>query len=53
MFANLFFSVLVLILLIAFLQGFFVLLAVYPKIALGLVMTLICFAGYYDFKYTK
>jgi hypothetical protein len=53
MFANVFFAVLVLILLIAFLQGFFVLLAFYPKIAFGLVMMLICFAGYYDFKYIK
>ena len=49
MFANVFFSVVLFILFVFLLQGFFVLLAVYPQVALVLVMLLGCVSAYYDY----
>lgn len=46
--ANIFFSVIILVLLIAMLQGFFILLAVYPQAAFGLVILLSFWSLYFD-----
>jgi len=51
--ANIFFSVIVLVLLIALLQSFFVLLAVYPQAAFGLVLILSFWSLYYDLTWGR
>ena len=51
--ANVLFSVLVLVLMIAMLQGFFVLLAVYPQVAFGIVALIACLSAYYDYCVEK
>lgn len=46
--ADVFFGIVILVLLIAMLQGFFVLLAVYPQAAFGLVLLVSFWSLYYD-----
>lgn len=47
--ANVFFSVLLFVLLLFLLQGFFVLLSVYPQVVFGFVVLLVCVSAYYDY----
>lgn len=47
--ANVFFSVLLLVLIVAMLQGFFILLAIYPQVAFGIVAFIACLSVYYDY----
>ena len=47
--ANIFFGVVVLVLMIAMLQGFFILLAIYPQVAFGVVAFIACLSVYYDY----
>lgn len=48
--ANIFFGVVVLVLMIAMLQGFFILLAIYPQVAFGIVVFVSCLSLYYDYR---
>lgn len=49
MVAKVLFSVLLLVLMIAMLQMFFVLLSVYPQVAFGVVALVACASVYYDY----
>lgn len=49
MVANIFFSVLVSLLLLVLLEGFFVLLSVYPQVAFMLMLFGLCLSAYYDY----
>jgi membrane protein implicated in regulation of membrane protease activity len=51
--ADIFFGIVILVLLIAMLQGFFVLLAVYPQVAFGLVLILSFWSLYYDLNWGR